>query len=128
MEMLGEAKKTIEHGMSIMMFPEGTRSKTGELGPFKDGAFQLAIDAGTKILPLALKGTRDCLPKGSFWVDKAHATVQVLPRSMPRSRRGVAPRSDARLDSRRARSDAPGLKARQGTRTRPGAPFSPAAV
>ncbi len=82
--------------MSIMMFPEGTRSKTGELGPFKDGAFQLAIDAGTKILPLALKGTRACLPKGSFWVDKAHATVEVLPPIDPAGRDVASVREETR--------------------------------
>jgi 1-acyl-sn-glycerol-3-phosphate acyltransferase len=77
-EMLREAKHTLAHGMSIMMFPEGTRSQTGKLGAFKDGAFQLAIDAQVPILPLALAGTRACRPKGSLWFGEARATVKIL--------------------------------------------------
>lgn len=77
-EMLQESKHTLAHGMSIMMFPEGTRSQTGELGAFKDGAFQLAIDAQVPVLPLALAGTRACRPKGSLWFGEARASVKVL--------------------------------------------------
>jgi 1-acyl-sn-glycerol-3-phosphate acyltransferase len=77
-QMMAEATNTLRHGLSIMMFPEGTRSATGELGPFKDGAFQLAIDAGVPVLPLAVAGTRACRPKGSLWFGEARATVKVL--------------------------------------------------
>ena len=77
--MLAECRRTLDHGLSIMMFPEGTRSKDGDLLPFKAGAFSLAIEAGVPILPLAISGTRDCRPKGSKWFGKARAIVQVLP-------------------------------------------------
>jgi 1-acyl-sn-glycerol-3-phosphate acyltransferase len=61
-----------------MIFPEGTRSTTGEMLPFKDGAFRLAVDTGVPILPLALSGTRPALPKRGFLFGRSHAEVRVL--------------------------------------------------
>lgn len=76
--MMDACRATLDHGCSVMVFPEGTRSPTGELLPFKDGAFQMAIDAGVPILPLALAGTRNCRPKGSLWFGEARAHARVL--------------------------------------------------
>lgn len=76
--MLAECKRSLDAGIPIMMFPEGTRSKEGELLPFRDGAFSLAIEAGVPVLPLAIAGTRECRPKGSMWFGDARACVQVL--------------------------------------------------
>lgn len=78
-EMFAECRRTLEAGMSVMMFPEGTRSKDGKLLPFKDGAFELAIEAGVPLLPVALAGTRDCMPKGAKWLGNARASARVLP-------------------------------------------------
>ena len=61
-----------------MIFPEGTRSKTAELLPFKDGAFRLAIEAGVPILPLAVSGTRTALPKHGWRFGRSAAEVRVL--------------------------------------------------
>jgi 1-acyl-sn-glycerol-3-phosphate acyltransferase len=61
-----------------MIFPEGTRSTTGDLLPFKDGAFRLAIDAGVPILPLAVTGTGTALPKRGFVIGRSEAEVRVL--------------------------------------------------
>ena len=77
-QMMDEAKRTLAAGMPVMIFPEGTRSADGALLPFKDGAFQLAIDAGVPVLPLAIAGTRNCRPKGSKWFGEANAIVKVL--------------------------------------------------
>lgn len=77
-ECMDEAKRTLASGVPVMIFPEGTRSQNGELLPFKDGAFQLALDAGVPILPLAVAGTRNCRPKGSKWFGEADAVVKVL--------------------------------------------------
>jgi 1-acyl-sn-glycerol-3-phosphate acyltransferase len=71
-------RDSLAAGISIMMFPEGTRSKTGELLPFKDGAFRLAIEAGVPVLPLAISGTKNCLQKGSAKLGNADAFVRVL--------------------------------------------------
>lgn len=78
LKMLDECRRTLEGGMSLMIFPEGTRSKDGTLLPFKDGAFQLALECGVPILPLALAGTKDCMQKGSFLLHEADAVVRVL--------------------------------------------------
>jgi 1-acyl-sn-glycerol-3-phosphate acyltransferase len=77
-EMMDEAKRTLAAGVPVMIFPEGTRSPDGDLLPFKDGAFQLALEADVPILPLAVAGTRNCRPKGSKWFGEARAVVKVL--------------------------------------------------
>jgi 1-acyl-sn-glycerol-3-phosphate acyltransferase len=64
--------------VSVMIFPEGTRSSTMDLLPFKDGAFRLAIDAGVPILPLALHGTGTALRKHDWRIGRSTAVVEVL--------------------------------------------------
>ena len=61
LESLKVAQESLKSGVHIWIAPEGTRSRTGELLPFKKGGFALSIDAGLPILPVALKGTRDAL-------------------------------------------------------------------
>ena len=70
----------LQDGMSVLVFPEGTRSRTGLLGAFKDGAFRLAIQARVPVVPIALSGTRDAIPRGS-WRFEHHvrATLTILP-------------------------------------------------
>jgi 1-acyl-sn-glycerol-3-phosphate acyltransferase len=73
-----ECRDRLERRVSVMIFAEGTRSRTDDLLPFKDGAFRLAIESGVPILPIALAGTRDCMAKGSFAFRRAHAKARVL--------------------------------------------------
>ena len=61
------AQQRIRSGVNVWIAPEGTRSPTGKLGPFKGGGFKLAIETETRILPVTLSGSRDVLPaKGAF--------------------------------------------------------------
>ena len=70
----------LEHNCSVMIFPEGTRTKDGSLGRFADGAFALAIRHQVPILPVVVEGTFDCLPKNSWIFGKSESMkVKVLP-------------------------------------------------
>jgi 1-acyl-sn-glycerol-3-phosphate acyltransferase len=62
-EVVKSCKTWLGRGVSIMMFPEGTRSITGVMGPFKLGAFKLAQEAGVAVVPIVIDGTREALPK-----------------------------------------------------------------
>ena len=77
----GEAMKKcrawLDRGMPVMIFPEGTRSMDGNLLPFKDGAFRLAVETGADLLPIAVSGTREALPKHSWLFGTARARVTV---------------------------------------------------
>ncbi len=64
--------------VSVIIFPEGTRSETDEMLPFKDGAFRLAIDAGVPILPLAVSGAATALRKHDWRFGHSIAEVRVL--------------------------------------------------
>jgi 1-acyl-sn-glycerol-3-phosphate acyltransferase len=77
--MFSACRHTLRHGLSVMIFPEGTRSRDGKLGDFKDGAFCLAIDEQVPVLPIAIEGTHACMPKGSRWLGRARAVARVLP-------------------------------------------------
>ena len=77
-ETLTRARWYLDHGMHVMMFPEGTRSRDGRMLPFKSGAFRLALEAGVPVLPIAVSGTADGMPKGSPWVRPARAMARIL--------------------------------------------------
>ncbi len=89
-QMMDACETTLRAGSSIMMFPEGTRSKTGALQPFKPGAFELALRTGLPILPIVLTGTSDALPKKGFVLRGRHPiTITVLDPIQPESFRGL---------------------------------------
>lgn len=70
-------KAWIERGTPVIIFPEGTRSKSGEMLPFRNGAFRLAVETGTPVLPLAVHGTREAIQKGSLVFGRAEARVAI---------------------------------------------------
>ena len=77
--MFADCEKALSQGNSIFMFPEGTRSRTGELKPFKPGAFILAQKMGVPILPVVISGTHDALPKHSLnFHGRQHMTIRLL--------------------------------------------------
>jgi 1-acyl-sn-glycerol-3-phosphate acyltransferase len=66
-----------ERRPTVIMFAEGTRSRTGELLPFKKGAFVLALETGVPIVPAAILGSRDVMPKGSFRIRKGRVRLRI---------------------------------------------------
>ena len=68
-----------ERGYSLLVFPEGTRSTTGELLPFKKGAFRIAIDTGLPLLPVVLEGTDRISLRGGKVFYPGAAQVRILP-------------------------------------------------
>ena len=59
-----EALRWLQKNISILIFPEGTRSHSGEMGHFKNGAFRLALESGQPIVPIVLAGTQKIISKG----------------------------------------------------------------
>ena len=76
---LVRAQRVLARGCSVMFFAEGTRSKDGRLKRFYDGAFSLAVQAGVPVLPLAIDGTMDAIPKHGWTFGRADVRLAVLP-------------------------------------------------
>jgi len=94
---LDRARAVLQGGTHVWIAPEGTRSRTGKLLPFKKGAFYLAFEAGLPILPVTLRGTRDALPaKGLRSIPGAKVLVTIHPHVDPRpySARGKTGRQE----------------------------------
>ena len=75
---LHDAVLQLRRGRHIYIAPEGTRSPTGALGPFKSGGFRMALDAGARILPVAIDGTRHVLPARELVVHTGHRVVVTI--------------------------------------------------
>ena len=76
---LNAAKERLVDGTSILFFPEGTRSKTGDLLPFKKGAFRMGQDLQLPILPVSIVGTRKVLPSGTTTLYPGRAKLVIHP-------------------------------------------------
>lgn len=74
---LEKAAQKIAKGTSVIIFPEGTRSKDGKLQKFKSGAMLLAIKSGVPLVPVAITGTYDILPKGHLLVHSGQVRIKV---------------------------------------------------
>jgi 1-acyl-sn-glycerol-3-phosphate acyltransferase len=77
--MMSECEAWLKRGVPVLLFPEGTRSPDGEVKPFKDGAFRLAIGERCPIIPIVVDGTHEGLPKNALAVSpRANLKVRVL--------------------------------------------------
>ncbi|MGO8994898.1 MAG: lysophospholipid acyltransferase family protein [Polyangiaceae bacterium] len=78
--MLDACRHALDNGLSVMLFPEGTRSHDASVASFKDGAFQLAVERGVPVLPLAIAGTERCVRRSgrSLGLGRARAIARVL--------------------------------------------------
>ena len=105
-EAVDEAVAALRAGASFLLAPEGTRSRTGELQPFKKGAFVMAIKAQAPVVPIALIGPDVAMPRGRWYVDADHGPhphrrADPVGRTDPRRPR--PPRRQARGDVRATR-------------------------
>jgi 1-acyl-sn-glycerol-3-phosphate acyltransferase len=77
MRSIEKGAKSIRDGRSFLIFPEGTRSRTGQMLPFKKGGFVMAIKAGAPIVPIAISGGRDAMQRGSRIIRPVRITIRV---------------------------------------------------
>lgn len=75
-ELFEQCRFYLDRYCSVMFFPEGTRSRSGKLGKFAPGAFELAVQENIPILPLVIDGTQDCLPKKT-WIFKREVYINL---------------------------------------------------
>ena len=104
-----DVKKELSIGHSILAFPEGTRTTTGRVGPFKPGMFKVAVATGTPIVPVAVTGMYDVMRKGSLVIrpgftvttyyeepiETAGLTEADIPALMQKTRDVISARVDA---------------------------------
>lgn len=90
-----EAGRWLRRGVSVVFFPEGTRSDNQGMGIFQNGAFKLAIKERVPILPIKIEGTKNAIPKGSWrFTTKISCVIKVL---APIDTSGFLPQDFARL-------------------------------
>ena len=89
---LRQAGAVLQAGRSILYFAEGTRSPDGNLLPFKKGGFVMALETRTPVVPIAVQGSREVLPKQSFSLRPGRIRVRAMP-PIPTDGRGVEARN-----------------------------------
>jgi len=77
-ESLKKAAGIIREGVSVMIFPEGTRTRDGSIGSFKKGGFVLAVESGVPIVPLIIKGTYSVMPRTRLLIKPGKVTLEIL--------------------------------------------------
>jgi 1-acyl-sn-glycerol-3-phosphate acyltransferase len=77
-ESLKKAAAIIRNGVSVMIFPEGTRTMDGNIGSFKKGGFVLAVESGVPILPVIIRGTYSIMPKSRLLIKPGKVTLEIL--------------------------------------------------
>lgn len=72
-----QAEASLVDGVSLVVFPEGARTHTGKMGPFKRGAFQLADDLQLPVVPVSINGAFRVLPRGGKWIHWARLSMTI---------------------------------------------------
>ncbi len=85
-----QSRETLLNGKSMLYFPEGGRSKNGQIKTFKHGAFRLALETTSPILPIVISGTKNLMPRRSFVPGVASMKMKVLPAYHPKNGDDVA--------------------------------------
>ena len=104
---LRQAREALRNGKSLVIAPEGTRSATGELLEFKQGAFYIARRMKVPIVPVVLHNVSDALPKGKLLVRPATIQVSVLPPVWPEEARSLKHAGESLRERYRAIMRAP---------------------
>jgi 1-acyl-sn-glycerol-3-phosphate acyltransferase len=76
-ESISEAAQKMKNGVSVMIFPEGTRSKDGRIRPFKKGGFVMAVDSGVPIVPVIIRGTWPIMAKSSLRINRGDVEMEI---------------------------------------------------
>jgi len=74
---ISEAAQKMKNGVSVMIFPEGTRSKDGHIKSFKKGGFVMAVDAGVPIVPVIIRGTWPIMAKSSLRINRGDVEMEI---------------------------------------------------
>lgn len=82
-ETIKEAESTLQNGMSLVIFPEGSRTWDGKMIPFKRGAFMLASEFGLPVVPLTIDGAFQVMPRSSYNVRPGTITITIHEPVMP---------------------------------------------
>ncbi|MDR0989352.1 MAG: 1-acyl-sn-glycerol-3-phosphate acyltransferase [Prevotellaceae bacterium] len=77
LETIEQAKASLTHGVSLVVFPEGARTFTGHMGYFKKGAFQLADELRLQVVPVTINGSFDVLPRTGKWIHWHRLTLTI---------------------------------------------------
>lgn len=94
-KMYKACEEHLEQGSSVYLFPEGTRSETGKMKPFKEGAFVLAKRLNLPVLPIVINGSKDAVPKNSLnFHGRSDVTLEILPPVAPDAERSSAVLAD----------------------------------
>jgi len=75
---LQKAAEAIRNGVSVLIFPEGTRSRDGKLRPFKKGGFVLAVEAGVPVVPVIVHGTWSIMSRNGLRIRPGNVTLRIL--------------------------------------------------
>lgn len=74
---LEHCSRLLDRGWSVLIYPEGTRSETGEMAPFKSGTGMMAVELGVPVVPIHVRGTHEILPRGQSMPKRGKVRVQI---------------------------------------------------